>query len=227
MKYFFKNSFIRELYSKKRYEKLVQKGLRTKNSKNSLMSDYSKDAFGNYCSIPNRIDYLIGSVASLKPNKSTELLSIGPRFESELFGYRGIGISRKSITAIDTYSYSPMIETGDAHNLRFESNKFDIVVIGWTIAYSSQPKKLISEALRVLRKNGYAIITFDLQNSINKYMDKSFPKNKVLIPLVNKKSYFLSNSSSNYNIKSFELETKLWSGAISKTPIGKLVLEKI
>lgn len=206
---------------------MVKNGLRTKNSKNSLMNDYSKEAFGNYCSIPTRIDYLIESVVGLKPNKSTKLLSIGPRFESELFGYRGIGISKKSITAIDTYSYSPMIEIGDAHNLRFENNSFNIVVIGWTIAYSSQPNKIVSEALRVLKKNGHAIITFDLQNSINKYMDKSFPKNMILIPLVNKKKFFLHNSSINYNIKSFQLETKLWSGAISKTPIGKLVLEKI
>lgn len=61
-------------------------------------------------------------MASLKPNISTELLSIGPRFESELFGYIGIETSQKLIRAVDTYSYLPMIKTGAMHNLGFESN---------------------------------------------------------------------------------------------------------
>ncbi|MBI3397008.1 class I SAM-dependent methyltransferase [Candidatus Woesebacteria bacterium] len=45
----------------------------------------------------------------------------------------------------------------DAHSLPFESNSFDAVVALEVLEHVYEPKKVLSEIKRVLKKNGYAI----------------------------------------------------------------------
>ena len=44
------------------------------------------------------------------------------------------------------------------HNLEFVDDEFDIILMGWCLAYSNNKKKVLSEVKRTLKKNGLLII---------------------------------------------------------------------
>ena len=69
-----------------------------------------------------------------------KILILGPRYENEIFIARAIGF--KKIYALDTFSYSPLVEIGDMHNLEYPEDFFDAIVCGWTLSYSTDPQKL-------------------------------------------------------------------------------------
>tara|TARA_B110000259_G_C14016859_1_gene401624 strand:- start:155 stop:826 length:672 start_codon:yes stop_codon:yes gene_type:complete len=96
--------------------------------------------------------------------KNLKVLSIGPRAEGEIFNVFAHGFELKNITGLDLFSYSPLIKLGDMHNLEFYDNEFDIILMGWCLAYSNDKKKALSEAKRVMSKNGSLIIGY----SVNK-----------------------------------------------------------
>ncbi len=90
--------------------------------------------------------------------KNLKILSIGPRSEGEIYTIFANGFELKNITGLDLFSYSPLIKLGDMHHLDFNDQEFDIVLMGWCLAYSNNKKKVLSEVKRVLNKNGSLII---------------------------------------------------------------------
>jgi len=90
--------------------------------------------------------------------KNLKILSIGPRSEGEIFYLYAKGFEFKNIYAIDLFSYSPLIDLCDMHNLKYDNETFDIVLMGWCLAYSNDKKKALLESNRVLKKNGSLII---------------------------------------------------------------------
>lgn len=96
--------------------------------------------------------------------KNLKILSIGPRSEGEIFLLFSNGFELKNISAVDLFSYSPLISLGDMHNLKFDDNSFDIVLMGWCLAYSNNKKDALSEANRVLKKGGSLIIGHTMFN---------------------------------------------------------------
>ncbi len=132
-------------------------------TENVLHKEYSSKHFAKYTSHKNRVNFLINLVENnFTPDKYSTALSVGPRFESELFGLRGLGFKWNQIKAIDTYSYSPLIDTGNMHNLQFSKSSFDLIIAGWVLAYSENPILAIEEFYRVLRPNGILILTWEL-----------------------------------------------------------------
>ena len=87
-------------------------------------------------------------------------MSIGPRAEGEIFNIFAHGFELNNITGLDLFSYSPYIKLGDMHNLKFNDEEFDIVLMGWCLAYSNNKEKALSEVRRVLVKNGSLIIGY-------------------------------------------------------------------
>tara|TARA_Y100000992_G_scaffold189871_1_gene128653 strand:+ start:7472 stop:8251 length:780 start_codon:yes stop_codon:yes gene_type:complete len=83
-----------------------------------------------------------------------KVLSIGPRMESELFKLVSMGFQLKNIKSIDIQSYSDLIELGDIIKMPYEDNSFDLVIIGWVLVYTNEPKKAIEEVVRVLKDKG-------------------------------------------------------------------------
>jgi len=83
-------------------------------------------------------------------------LSIGPRTEMELLSLVGQGFRPQNIRGLDLISYSPWIDVGNAHDMPYEDNSFDVVVAGWVLVYSSDPQKICEEIVRVSR-NGAVI----------------------------------------------------------------------
>ena len=98
--------------------------------------------------------------------KNLKVLSIGPRAEGEIFNIFAHGFELKNITGLDLFSYSPLIKLGDMHNLEFNDEEFDVVLMGWCLAYSNDKKKALLEVKRVMSKNGLLVIGY----SVNKKM---------------------------------------------------------
>ena len=93
-----------------------------------------------------------------KDFKKLKLLSIGPRSEGEIFNLFSKGFELNNIIGIDLFSYSPFIKLGDMHNLKFKDEEFDVVLMGWCLAYSNDKKKVLSEVKKVLKPKGIIVI---------------------------------------------------------------------
>lgn len=89
-------------------------------------------------------------------DKNSEILVVGCRTEGELLYMCGLGFERRKIKALDLISYSPWVELGDMHTMKYADDSFDGVVLGWVIAYSDNRLLAAKEILRVAR-NGAVI----------------------------------------------------------------------
>lgn len=120
---------------------------------------HNKSAFNNLKTdfIMNRIKYLYGPMSAIERiNRYSRILLIGSRTENEFLYLRSF--NHKNIKAIDLMSYSPLIEIQDMHNLNFNDNTFDAVIMGWVLCYSNHPKKCALEITRVLKNDGIVAI---------------------------------------------------------------------
>lgn len=91
------------------------------------------------------IDKVFFGAANLK------VLSVGPRTEMELLSLVGQGFRPENIRGLDLLSYSPWVDTGNAHNMPYPDASFDVIVLGWVLVYSSDPMQVCKEILRVAR----------------------------------------------------------------------------
>ena len=82
------------------------------------------------------------------------ILSIGPRSEGELFNLAANGFILSNVTGLDLISYSPRVQLGDMHAMRFGNDSFDAVILGWVLAYSEDPGRAAREIVRVTRPGG-------------------------------------------------------------------------
>jgi SAM-dependent methyltransferase len=128
-------------------------------------ASYSGTWFRQYASNRERIEFLVGHLSNtIRVDKESKLLVLGPRYETEIFGYIGLGFKKQNISALDTYSYSRSITTGNLHEMPFDSDEFDTVIAGFTLAYSHDLPKALTEIGRVLKKNGVLIFSFELED---------------------------------------------------------------
>jgi SAM-dependent methyltransferase len=89
------------------------------------------------------------------------VLSIGPRSEIEIFTLMSAGFSRDRIRALDLFSYSPYVETGDMHAMPYPDCSFDIVFLGWVLSYSRDQAQAAREILRVCRDRAIVVLAGD------------------------------------------------------------------
>lgn len=97
---------------------------------------------------------LAEDLSSIINLREKSILCLGARNLDEIFQLRLNGADKKNITAIDLYTNIPEIIAMDFHDLRFPDNTFDVIFWAGSFAYSHTPQKAISEAMRVLNKNG-------------------------------------------------------------------------
>lgn len=188
--------------------------MRSSSLEDVLHADYSRKHFQKYLSFKGRVNFLVNLVGSVLGNdrKKIKLLSVGPRFESELYGYRGLGMRWKNIQAIDTYSYSPKISVGNMHQIEYPDKYFNIVVCGWTLAYSKNPLLALGEFERILATNGLLIITWDLPSSFDASL---FPA-----LTLNRRNEIDDPASSIEDPNIFDLVSKFF--CVNRLEIGKL-----
>ena len=104
-----------------------------------------------------RMERLLCSVKAIETViEESEILMIGPRTESDIFKLFGL-FPKSKITGVDLISYSKHIQLGDAHELEFNDNKFDVTISGWVISYTKTPMKMISEMVikEAIKKSKY------------------------------------------------------------------------
>ena len=81
--------------------------------------------------------------------KNLRVLTVGPRTEAEIFMLAACGFDPSNIRGLDLISYSGFIDVGDMHNMPYEDNSFDVVILGWVLAYSDDPALAAKEVIRV------------------------------------------------------------------------------
>lgn len=124
--------------------------------------------------IPHNVSQLAKDVASDRPLlmvypllpisdvyrnvQNMKVLCIGPRSEAEIFHLMGYGFQEKNIHGLDLISYSDFITIGDMHANPYPDNFFDIIIMGWVLAYSSNNELAAKESMRVLRPGGYCSV---------------------------------------------------------------------
>ena len=118
---------------------------------------YSHAYFTQYAP-DRRVMWTMFLLASIPDCPRDSLLIIGPRYEPELLLARGLGWDDRSVRGLDTFSYSPDIDTGDMHQMPYPDASFSGVVCGWTLSYSAEPQKACDEMARVLKPGGYLVI---------------------------------------------------------------------
>jgi SAM-dependent methyltransferase len=80
-----------------------------------------------------------------------KVLSVGPRSESEIFNLLTVGFAPQNIRGLDLISYSPFIDLGDMHAMPYPDASFDVIILGWVLAYSKDDAKVAREVVRVAR----------------------------------------------------------------------------
>lgn len=118
---------------------------------------YSHSYFSQY-GPDRRVLWTMFLISSIPDCPRDSLLIIGPRYEPELLLARGLGWDHRSIRGLDTFSYSPWIDTGDMHQMPYPDESFSGIVCGWTLSYSSDPETACREMSRVLKPGGYLVI---------------------------------------------------------------------
>ena len=61
---------------------------------------------------------------------------VGPRNEAELLLLSSYGFDAAKLTAIDLFSYTPVVRLMDMHELKYSDNSFDAVYSAFVITYS-------------------------------------------------------------------------------------------
>jgi SAM-dependent methyltransferase len=118
---------------------------------------------------------VVRSLALIKPvtgidrvGTDSKVLTIGPRTEGEMFSLVGYGFMPKNIRGLDLISYSKWIDLGDMHNMPYEDNSYDVVIMGWVISYSDEPSKAAAEVIRVAKDKAIIAVGVEYPGDIGK-----------------------------------------------------------
>jgi SAM-dependent methyltransferase len=109
--------------------------------------------------VNNRMNLLTYPLAVIETlTADAKILVIGPRNENDLLSLVGLGFKRENVVGLDLISYSPHITLGDMHAIPFPDANFDAVICGWTISYSTNPRRAADEMVRVTKPGGVMAI---------------------------------------------------------------------
>jgi SAM-dependent methyltransferase len=110
-------------------------------------------------SFDTRIFWPMFALCSAPDLNKDSLLILGPRFETEIFLAQAIGFRKEGIVAVDSFTYSPLIQSGDMHELPFKDESVSAIICGWTLSYSLEPARAANQMCRVLQPGGYVVLT--------------------------------------------------------------------
>ena len=113
--------------------------------------------------------YLIYPFAEFEKSKGLKVLEIGVGLGADHQNFAesgaflsGIDLTDRAINhtfnRLKAFSLKSNLKVGDAENLNFKSNSFDIVYSWGVLHHSPNTSKAISEVFRVLKPNGIAKI---------------------------------------------------------------------
>tara|TARA_Y100000588_G_scaffold89019_1_gene95423 strand:- start:50167 stop:50844 length:678 start_codon:yes stop_codon:yes gene_type:complete len=106
-----------------------------------------------------RLLSVLGTIGGIDKNNS-KVLCIGPRNEAEVLLMSLYGFDLRKISAIDLFSYSPLIDIMDMHEMNFQDNQFDVLYSSYVLRYSNDIRLACSESVRVTKPNGLIAVAF-------------------------------------------------------------------
>ncbi|QDM17959.1 class I SAM-dependent methyltransferase [Tardiphaga sp. vice278] len=172
--------FVRDFLASKRYAQLTKSRpfeFAPYNDGNVLENTvkYNKGALEHFLSL-DRIRMLLGVVTSIweiaRNAHDRKILLVGPRSETELYSAMAAGFQLQNVSALDLFSYSPLVTAGDMHEMPFADSSMDIVFITCVLSYSRNTSKVAAETVRVLKNGGFVAfiepIHYDFVPSENK-----------------------------------------------------------
>jgi hypothetical protein len=130
---------------------------------------YSESFLGHY-SPDGRVRWTMSLLAAIPDCERDSLLIIGPRYEPEILMAHGLGWTPGTVRGLDTFSYSPLVDVGDMHELPYADTSFSAIVCGWTLSYSTRPEVAAAEMERVLAPGGYLVVS--MQKVADGYSDR-------------------------------------------------------
>jgi len=109
-------------------------------------------------------------------NEKSKILDIGCGIKTVLHFLSGamkVGIDPLADEYKKMYSYPPdlIIEKSFGEKIKYPENYFDVVFITNTLDHTEDPRKIISEAWRVLKKEGYLVM-------VNELVSKEIKRNR-------------------------------------------------
>lgn len=117
----------------------------------------------------DRPNIMIGVVMGIekvwKNVGNLDILSVGPRSESEIFALMAAGFNPNRIKALDLFSYSPYVDIGDMHAMPYPAQSFDVVLLGWVLSYSKDQAKVAGEILRVAKPGAIVALAGDYSDN--------------------------------------------------------------
>jgi len=87
-----------------------------------------------------------------------KVLTVGPRTEAEIIALVMAGFAPANIRGLDLISYSEFVDLGDMHDMHYDDDSFDVVILGWVLGYSNDNPRVIREVLRVAKPGAYIAI---------------------------------------------------------------------
>ena len=108
---------------------------------------------------PARLLTPLASIGLIRARLETmKVLTVGPRTELEIFTLFSLGFSPWNIRGLDMISYSDLVDLGDMHAMPYPDGAFDMVVLGWVLAYSEDNDKVAEEVLRVANEGAFIAV---------------------------------------------------------------------
>lgn len=131
---------------------------------------HNLSAFGNNAvfGMAKRMSLLLFPTAAIFKDRldSVHVLIVGPRTEDDIFWARSLGMF--NTVGLDLFSYSPLIQIGDIHKSEIPDHSYDAILLGWMLSYSSEPRRVVDECLRIVKPGGLLGIGIE-SNARQKY----------------------------------------------------------
>lgn len=166
---FLGNEYFRFLYTRSRYlflkgRMLILNGFEG-HSVVAHNMNFSPSAFG--CG--GRMAMLLYPLRGfLFPNhKTAKVLIVGPRTEDDIFWARSIGLYQAR--GLDLFTYSPLVDLGDACQTSYADHAFDAIILSWILPYIPDPKLLLSEMSRITKTGGIIGLGWHYVSDISQY----------------------------------------------------------
>jgi SAM-dependent methyltransferase len=140
----------------------LKKSLRTVSSHGAfpVTIDHNLKSLSDFRS--SRMSLLLDPLAVIETvDPQSRILVIGCRNELDLLMLFAKGFSTRKVRGLDLISYSPFVDCGDMHSLPYSDDSFDVVICGWTLSYSRQPRVAAAEMKRVCRRGGVVAVAVE------------------------------------------------------------------
>jgi len=171
--YFFRQRMCRLFWTKKQIEMEAQKK-RAKDMAGAEIREKVKEYFYKF-------RFLKEIIEETKINNNSKILDIGCGIKTVLHFLPGklkVGIDSLADEYRKIYKYPSdlIIEKSFGENIKYSDNFFDVVFITNALDHTKDPKKVINETYRTLKKNGYLVLINELVKKEVK-RDRAHPHN--------------------------------------------------